>query len=130
MSSDISSSPTWDERPAASSRSAALRQPLRRRITYVSMGAPCRCGTSYVHGMPVRAPAHRDRCLSFDEPEPGGGDARLTAAGDVELAQDRRDVVGDGLLREEEPRRDVRVAQALGDVGEDLELARRHPGGV
>src|SRR6188472_196367 len=111
MSSDISSSPTCDERAAAASRSAPLCQPLRRRITYVSMGAPCRCGTSYVHVMPDAPRAHQEACLSFDEPEPGGRDAGLAAALHVELAQDRRDVVGDGLLRQEEPGRDVRVAQ-------------------
>src|SRR3954467_15556637 len=109
MSSDISSSPTWDERPAAASRSAPLCQPLRRRITYVSMGAPCRCGTSYVHGTPAAARAHRNRCLSFDEAEAGRDHAGLAAARHVELAQDRRDVVGDGLLGQEEPGRDVRV---------------------
>src|SRR4051812_8105567 len=37
MSSDISSSATWAERPAASSSSAADRHPLRRRITYRSI---------------------------------------------------------------------------------------------
>ena len=36
----------------------------------------------------------------------------------------------DGLLREEEPGRDVRVAQALRDVREDLELPGGHPGRV
>src|SRR5436309_11254078 len=35
MSEDISSSPTWVERAAASLRSSPLRQPLRRKITYV-----------------------------------------------------------------------------------------------
>src|SRR4051794_39911437 len=130
MSSDISSSPTWDERAAAASRSAPDFQPLRRRITYVSMGAPCRCGTSCVHVTPAAAGVHRNRCLSFDEPEPGRDETGLAAAGHVELAQDRRDVVGDGLLREEEPGCDVRVAQTLGDVGEDLELPGRHPGRI
>src|SRR5579862_7454064 len=37
MSDDISSSPTWVERPAASRSSSPSRQPLRRRITYVFM---------------------------------------------------------------------------------------------
>jgi hypothetical protein len=37
MSSDISSSPTCDDRAAAASRSAGDDQPLRRKITYCCM---------------------------------------------------------------------------------------------
>src|SRR5450755_4684238 len=46
MSSGISSSPTFVDRPAASSRSPAERQPLRRRIAYwfiSSLVSFCRC---------------------------------------------------------------------------------------
>src|SRR5438105_15736149 len=39
MSDDISSSPTRVERSAASLRSSPLRQPLRRKITYVFMSS-------------------------------------------------------------------------------------------
>src|SRR5438067_5858199 len=39
MSDDISSSPTCVERPAASLRSSPVRQPLRRKITYVFMSS-------------------------------------------------------------------------------------------
>src|SRR5919201_2380655 len=39
MSSDISSSPTLRERSAAAPRSSGERQPLRRKITYVSIGS-------------------------------------------------------------------------------------------
>ena len=49
---------------------------------------------------------------------------------DVELAQDRGDVVGDRLCGEEQPLRDVGVAQPLGDERQDLELARGQVGGV
>src|SRR5215207_1101568 len=49
------------------------------------------------------------------QPEPQRGGARLPARGHLELAQDRRDVVGDGSLGEEEPLRYLRVAQALRD---------------
>src|ERR1700760_1989873 len=40
MSSDISSSPTWVDRAAASCSAAGLGHPLRRRITYVSIAPP------------------------------------------------------------------------------------------
>src|SRR3954454_15683179 len=54
----------------------------------------------------------------------------LAARPDPELGEDRRDVVLDGLARQEQPLRDVAIAQALGDQREDIELARGEVGGV
>src|SRR5829696_4882479 len=60
--------------------------------------------------------------LSADaEPDRLGG--RLAAAADLELAQDRRDVVVDGLLGDEQLRRDVRVAVAADQQLEHLQPA-------
>src|SRR3954462_9661904 len=54
----------------------------------------------------------------------------LATRPDPELGEDRRDVVLDGLARQEQPLRDVAIAQALGDQREDIELARGEVGGV
>src|SRR5437899_8538376 len=57
--------------------------------------------------------------------EPSGRGARLAARAHVELPQDRGDVVVDRFRRQEEPFRDLSVAEPLRDQGEDLELACR-----
>src|SRR3954454_20992188 len=62
MSSDISSSPTCAERSAACCSSSPERQPLRRRITYVSMGGPS------------------DRETVRSDPTPGRGAVQLALA--------------------------------------------------
>jgi hypothetical protein len=49
---------------------------------------------------------------------------------DAELAEDRRDVVVDGLLGDDEPLRDLRVAKAFGQQRQNFELAVGQPGGV
>src|SRR5438105_1712913 len=64
------------------------------------------------------------------EPEPHGLGTRLDARADVELAEDRRDVVVDRLLGEHEPLRDLGVAETLRDEHEYLELTRSHVGGI
>src|SRR4051794_32465045 len=56
--------------------------------------------------------------------------ACLAACLHLELPEDRGDVVVDGALGDDEPLGDLGVPQPLGDEGEDLELARREPGGV
>src|SRR5437764_14084013 len=48
---------------------------------------------------------------------------RLRPRADAELAQDRRDVVIDRALGEEQALGDLRVAQAFGEQGDDLQLA-------
>ena len=57
--------------------------------------------------------------------ESGGSryEAGLGAVGDLELREDRRDVVADGLLAEEEPRGDVCVRPALGEQLQDLQFS-------
>src|SRR6266496_2140659 len=74
MSSDISSSPTCFERSAAAPRSSGDRQPLRRKIAYISIGFP---------------PSESDRVLwrvqSRPSPSSLHGTARLrTSAASVE----------------------------------------------
>src|SRR4051794_18976335 len=68
--------------------------------------------------------------LSFDQAEPGCLSARLASRVHVELAQDRRDVVPDSLLRQEEPFGDLGVAETLGHQRQDVELARGEVGWV
>jgi hypothetical protein len=48
----------------------------------------------------------------------------------VELAQDRRYVVTDCLLRQNQAVRDLRVAQSFGEQRQDLQLAVGQAGGV
>jgi len=54
----------------------------------------------------------------------------LAAALNVELAEDRRDVVCDRLLREEQVVGDLPVAKTPADQSEDLGLARGQAGGI
>src|SRR4051794_13057736 len=56
--------------------------------------------------------------------------ARLAAAANLELAQDRRHVVADGLLGEDEALRDVGITKPLSQQLEDLELPRGESGGI
>ena len=57
--------------------------------------------------------------------ESGGSryEAGLGAVGDLELREDRRDVVADGLLAEEELGGDLCVRPPLGEQLQDLELS-------
>jgi hypothetical protein len=64
------------------------------------------------------------------EPETDGLCARLAARADAELAQDRRDVVVDRLLGEEEPLGDLGVAEPLRDEPKYLYLTRSQVGGI
>src|SRR5262245_14017033 len=66
----------------------------------------------------------------LDESEPDGLDARLGARAGAELAEDRRDVMVHGPLRDDEALRDVHVAETLGDEREHFHLARRELGWV
>jgi hypothetical protein len=50
---------------------------------------------------------------------------RAGPGGFAELAEDRGHVVADGLLREEQPLRDLRVGQAASQQVQDLDLAVR-----
>jgi len=58
----------------------------------------------------------------------GGLAGGRRARGDTDLGQHRRDVVVHRPLRDEQPRRDLPVRQALGEQGQDLLLAGRQPG--
>src|SRR5438445_10571290 len=81
---------------------------------------------------------HRETSPSWDrelpifhaEPEADGVCACLGARADVELAENRGDMVIDRLLGEDEPLGDLRVAEPLRHQGEHLELACGQPGGV
>ena len=67
---------------------------------------------------------------SHDEADAVGRCGRLAATADVEFAEDRRDVMVDGFLGDEQPVGDLRVAQVLGEQREDLQLAGSEPGRV
>src|SRR4051812_8130795 len=112
----MSSSPTRFDRPAASSRSAGDRQPPRRRIAYrfmlVLLG---RMASVAADATRASLEAHPEECLSSGEPEPRRLGSRLAPRRHLELPQDRRDVVVDGALGDEEPRADLAVPQPFGD---------------
>ena len=120
-------SPSLVERSAAAARSSAVRQPPRRRITYVSIRPPRgRFDPSKV-GRNYRSPNRRNY-LGFgpglpvlEQSEPAGGGDRLAARAGTELAPDRGHVVVHRSRGEKQPLGDVRVAQAVGDEPEDLE---------
>src|SRR3954467_15157952 len=131
MSSGMSSLPTRSDRAAASSSSAPERPPLRRRMAYSCMWISDPWGeTVRRHRMGAPIGPHRENCLSSEDAQAQGLGGGLAAALDAELAQDRRDVVADRALRQEEPLGDLAVAQPLGHQGQHLELARGQPGGV
>src|SRR5437660_11612802 len=82
---------------------------------------------------PATAPARADRPAGSGLVAGGPGVAGevrrgLGAAADLELREDRRDVVLHGLLAELEPEADLAVGQALRDQREDAFLLRRQPG--
>ncbi len=56
----------------------------------------------------------------LEQAEPDRGRGCLTAGGSVELAEDRGDMVVDGLPGDDESVGDLCVAQALGEQREDL----------
>ena len=98
-------SPSAVERAAASSRSAAVRQPCRRRMTYVFMSLPSLVELEYIHHGPGRAtrasvelPCFRRRgtCVGsawpLEKTQALGACDGLHAGAGIELAQERRDV--------------------------------------
>jgi hypothetical protein len=66
--------------------------------------------------------------LCETEPSRGGGD--LTARPHIELAQDRGDVVIDGLPAHDQPFGDLGVAKPLGEQRQNLQLTTGQPGRV
>ena len=60
--------------------------------------------------------------LLLSEPCRSGNEAGLGAVGDLELREDGGHIVADGLLAEEEGRRDLGVRLPLGEKLQDLEL--------
>src|SRR6185503_6922215 len=129
MSSGIRS-PSAVERSAAAPSSPAVRQPPRRRITYVSIRPPRGVGFDPSKVGPRGMRPNRQNCLGlasalpvFEQSEAAGGRDRLAARARVELAPDGGDMVLDRSGREKQAPRDLRVATALGDECEDVELA-------
>src|SRR4051812_30627500 len=100
MSSGICWSAVSDERLAAASSSAPDFQPCRRMITYCCMKRASSRWSDGDHSLPLRGPLVMGSAayLSLDDPPAGGLGHRVRARGDVELAQDRRHVMGHGLL--------------------------------
>jgi hypothetical protein len=80
-------------------------------------------------GCPLSSRAPVLRVWAGDS-EACGFDAGLDWVRDAELAEDRGDVVVDGLLRYEQPVGDFAVAQPTGEKGQDLELAWSEAGGI
>src|SRR5437763_16393026 len=73
------------------------------------------------------------RCLLFrgrGQAEPGQLRGGLLARAHVELGQDRRDVVGNGLRGDVQARGDLGVGQPVREQLEDLDLARGQLPGV
>src|ERR1700723_598406 len=72
-----------------------------------------------------------ERYLSWrEQPDPQRLGARLAASVHVELSQDRRDVVRDGLLGDDQVPGDLGVALTVCQQRQHLELASREAGGV
>src|SRR3954453_1815593 len=101
------SAPTASQRSFAAATSSSVVQAARRRITYICI-ARRYARVRYLH---IRRIAHVRACALpiLDEPEARCGGARGGAARHGELAEDRRDVMVDGPLREDELRRDLAV---------------------
>src|SRR6476619_6641826 len=105
MSSGVRS-PSAVERAAASSRSPGVRQPFRRRITYVfTMPSSV---VVFVDPRSAHAAAHRENdrgwaaaLRGFQDAEPAGGGHRLAPRAGVELPKQRRYVVVDRARRGE-----------------------------
>ena len=64
------------------------------------------------------------------QPEPSRLGGRLAASTRVEFSQDRRDMMIDGLLGDDQPLSDVGVTQALDEQRQHLELAAVRPAGL
>src|SRR6188472_2035629 len=110
--------------PAASMARTAESSVVAFFITRLLL---CWCGLrEHGHLASRRQPRHRSICLYWecdarpgwatdhrasvrfgDELEPASSGSRLAAAPDLELSQDRRDVMADRPLREEEALRDL-----------------------
>src|SRR6478735_2139328 len=67
------------------------------------------------------------RPLSCGDPELARGAGDVVTGGDVELLQHRRNMVLDGLGREEQATRDLPVRQPFDQQLEDLQLAGGQP---
>ena len=71
------------------------------------------------------------QCLSWaDQTEPHSLSARVAAGVDVELAENRGDVMFDRFLGHDKPRGDLRVAQTLGQQLDHFALASGETRGV
>jgi len=75
-----------------------------------------------------RSPGEAQQTLARAQAPVSGEHDGLRAVLDADLVEDVGDVVAHGLLRQVEPRRDLRVVQALRDQVENLALARRERG--
>src|SRR5689334_3883156 len=72
-----------------------------------------------------------ERLASFgDEVKPVGGSARFAAILDLELPKNGRNMMGNGLLGEEQTLGDSGVAEPFRDEREDLDLARCETSGI
>src|SRR3954447_24859173 len=75
-------------------------------------------------GTPVAASAAKAASSRLDDPTTDGVDGGLDPVRDLQLHQDVRDVVLDGLRADEQLRRDLGVVLALRDQLQHVELAR------
>src|SRR5687768_1783666 len=94
--------------------------------------APCAAtgrgpGTRAGAGRDTGTPALRRNRLP-PEPRLARGDDRLGAVLDLDLVEDARDVVADGLVGQAQARGDLGIVEALRDELEDIALARRELG--
>src|SRR5580765_8188490 len=86
-------------------------------------------GVTRLGDLPLAAretpPAGRDRARSGDEPTPEADGYGVGSRPGLKLGQDVPDVALHRLFREEEPRSDLAVHEAVGDELQNLDLTRR-----
>src|SRR6266511_6196346 len=100
--------------PAWRTSRPSLLLPSATLIAFDGRRGASRAHRPYYPGCPAALP------ILAGEPEPDRLRGRLAARANAELAEDRRDVVVDRPLRENEPLGDLGVAQPFGDESEHL----------
>ena len=112
-------------RPASRSRTGGVRSPGDQLDGHLA-GEHARSGLSGAPAQGVWSGSLRQPTMPSSPAAPHG----VAAAGDLQLRQQRRDVVVDGLGRDEQPLGDLGVGRSVGEQAQDLDLAAGEPGGV
>src|SRR5215218_3372168 len=100
-------------------------------LTSPKLIVPRQTGRAMRNGVPVSPPGQSSRPSSArrDDAAAVGIRGGFGAVAATRLAQDRSNVVGDGVLTDVQPQADLAVREPCGDAAQDLDFARRQPGG-